>query len=80
MVEHDVTKHCARQKHPDQARLAKQSGIQGRLTDLRGDQVTKAEILFTQFIAEHNLSFAVGDHITRLVKTAFPDRKKKCQL
>ena len=75
-------KHCARQKHPDQARLAKQSGIQALLTDLHGssitpfgDQVTKAEILFTQFIAEHNLSFAVGDHITRLVKTAFPDRK-----
>lgn len=58
----------------------RQGGIQTRLSELRGtasftDQVTRAEVLFSQFITEHNLSFAIGDHLTKLVKSAFPDSK-----
>lgn len=36
-------------------------------------QVQRAEALFVQFLAEHNLSFRTGDHLTRLVKGMFPD-------
>ena len=36
-------------------------------------QVQKAESLFIQFVAEHNLPFRTGDHFTRLVKSMFPD-------
>ena len=35
--------------------------------------VTKAEVLFAQFVAEHNLAASVADHFTDLVKTMFPD-------
>lgn len=79
----DVKRHVERQKHVDNVHSAKQSGIQRRLTDCRAsgpsqsfaDLVTKAEVLFVHFIAEHNLPFSVGDHFTKLVKKAFPDSK-----
>ena len=77
----DVKCHMERPKHVENARLAREKGVQARLTDLRRssasssysfqDLVTKAEVLFAQFIAEHNLPFSVGDHLTKLVKKAF---------
>ena len=36
-------------------------------------QSLKAEALFVQFVAEHNLPFRTGDHFTKLVKHMFPD-------
>ena len=39
------------------------------------DQVTRAETLFSNFAAEHNLSFTVSDHFTDLCKKMFPDSK-----
>lgn len=36
-------------------------------------QVQKAEAVFIQFVAEHNLTFRTGDHFTKLVKSMFPD-------
>ena len=79
----DMKRHVEQQKHIDNVHSARQSGIQSRLTDNRAggpsqtfaDLVMKAEVLFVQIIAEHNLSFSVGDHLTRLVKKAFPDSK-----
>ena len=35
--------------------------------------MTAAELCFAQFVAEHNLSFATGDHFTKVVKQMFPD-------
>ena len=35
-------------------------------------QVQKAETLFVQFVAEHNLPFRIGAHFTKLVKGMFP--------
>ena len=32
-----------------------------------------AEVKFAQFVAEHNLSFAVANHFTKLTKQLFPD-------
>ncbi|CAG2246923.1 unnamed protein product [Mytilus edulis] len=37
------------------------------------DKVTNAETLFSYFVAEHNLSFAVTDHFTKLCKLMFSD-------
>ena len=37
------------------------------------DQVTRAEVLFGAFVAEHNLPFAVAEHFSQLVKKMFPD-------
>ena len=36
-------------------------------------QVQKAETLFVQCVAEHNLPFRIGDHFTKLVRGMFPD-------
>ena len=39
------------------------------------DQAMTAEIYFAKFVAEHNLSFLVADHFSRLTKVMFPDSK-----
>ena len=36
-------------------------------------QILSAEAQFVQFVAEHNLPFRCGDHLTKLVKSMFPD-------
>ena len=43
--------------------------------DTLDDQVTKTELYFTTFIAEHNLSFLSADHFTKVCKVMFPDSK-----
>jgi hypothetical protein len=35
--------------------------------------VTKAKVLFANFVAEHNLPFLVADHFSELCKVMFPD-------
>ena len=39
------------------------------------EDAIRSEPLFTNFVAEHNLPFAVADHFTRLCKKMFPDSK-----
>ena len=41
--------------------------------DEQKKQVLRAEAQFVQFVVEHNLSFRCGDHLTKLVKSMFPD-------
>ena len=36
-------------------------------------QVRRAECVFIQFVAEHNLPFRVGDHFTKIARVMFPD-------
>ena len=36
-------------------------------------KVLSAEVQIVQFIAEHNLPFCRGHHLTELVKSMFPD-------
>ena len=35
--------------------------------------VTRAEVLFANIVAEHNLSFSVANHFTHLTSSMFPD-------
>lgn len=37
------------------------------------DQVKRAEILICGFLSEHNISFNTADHLTQILKKAFPD-------
>ncbi|CAC5399070.1 unnamed protein product [Mytilus coruscus] len=39
------------------------------------NRVTKAEIVFAYFIAQHNLPFSFADHFTKICKVMFPDSK-----
>ena len=37
------------------------------------ESVTRAEVVFANFVAEHNLSFLLADHFTHLTSVMFPD-------
>ena len=39
------------------------------------DAVTRSEVLFANFIAEHNLPFSTTNHFSRLTHVMFPDSK-----
>uniref|UniRef100_H3AVF6 HAT C-terminal dimerisation domain-containing protein n=1 Tax=Latimeria chalumnae TaxID=7897 RepID=H3AVF6_LATCH len=39
------------------------------------DKCTTAEVMFVNFLVEHNISFNTADHFTTLVKNMFPDSK-----
>ena len=74
----DVRKHLATFKHQQ---LAKATSSCGDLRELIPqsnpieDTVTRAEILFANFVAEHNLPFATANHFTRLTHAMFSDSK-----
>ena len=73
----DVKKHLSTSKHQEMVRgssgscdiatLFAQSSIE--------ESVTRAEVLFANFVAEHNLSFYLADHFTHLTSVMFPDSK-----
>ena len=71
----DVRKHLATTKHQQVVMAA------GNSSDLRKfmprspieDAVTKSEVLFAYFIAEHNLSFSTANHFSHLTHVMFPD-------
>ena len=72
----DVKKHVGTAKH--QHSLREVSGQHDLATLFRSevvDQKTRADLLFANFIAEHNLSFMTADHFTRLAPLMFPDSK-----
>ena len=45
-----------------------------RETELH-DAITRVEVLHTNFIAQHNLSFLLSDHMSKLYEKMFPDSK-----
>ena len=73
----DVRKHLATTKHQQLVKAA------GNSVDLRKfmpqspieDAVTRSEVLFANFIAEHNLSFSTANHFSHLTRVMFPDSK-----
>ena len=42
---------------------------------VKDNSVTKAEVLMTQFLIEHNIAFSAANHLSRLVKEMFPDSR-----
>ena len=78
----EVKRHIETKRHKEgmNALSNNQSTMQSLLRELEGNsrwalknQVTTAELYFTTFLAEHNLSFSIGDHFTKLCKKMFPD-------
>lgn len=35
--------------------------------------IQRAEIKISEFIAEHNISFLAGDHLSEMIKECFPN-------
>ena len=73
----DVRKHLATSKH--QEMLKATSGTSSLKALIRPspleESITRAELLFASFIAEHNLPFMLADHFTHLSKAMFPIAK-----
>ena len=72
-----MKKHSITEKH---TRLQKSQNTTAPVTNFftmnaDTEDVIQSETLFTNFVAEHNLPFAVADHFTRLCKQMFPDSK-----
>ena len=67
----DLKKHSITEKH---TRLQKSQNTTAPVTNYfftvnaDTEDVIRSETLFTHFVAEHNLPFAVADHFTRLCK------------
>ena len=74
---YDVKKHLATAK--DQEMVKHTSGNQSLRTLFAQfpieESVTRAEVVFANFVAEHNLSFLLADHFTHLTSVMFPDSK-----
>ena len=70
----DVKDHIASQSHQ---KLAKTLATQPRLTftsaDPLQDKITRAEVKIANFMVEHNVPFAVADHLSTLLCDIFPD-------
>ena len=73
----DLFRHGESQGHKTAALARSSSRKVGDfliVKDSAGEKaVTKAECMFSNFVAKHNLSFAVADHFTKLVPKMFPD-------
>ena len=73
----DVKKHLATSKHQEMVKNS--SGNQSLRTLFAQspieESVTRAEVLFANFVSEHNLSFLLADHFTHLTTVMFPDSK-----
>ena len=71
----DVRKHLSTVKHKEMMKAT--SGTKTLSTFFQQSSieqsVTRAEVLFANFVAEHNLPFMVADHFTHLVPAIFPD-------
>lgn len=69
----DVTKHTDSSAHKANDSMTKTTPTLTNMFSSAPDKVTRAEVMFAFFIAEHNLPMAVADHFTELVKEMFPD-------
>jgi hypothetical protein len=72
---HDIKKHLATAKHQEMVKVS--SSNQSLISLFKQSpiekSVTRAEVLFANFIAEHNLPFLLADHFTHLTRAMFPD-------
>lgn len=71
----ELQKHQLGKKHKEkEAAVVCTRSIREMVTsDSEQELVKRAEIKMASFIAEHNLPFSVMDHLSDLVKEAFPD-------
>ena len=71
----DVKCHIESKKHKDFEKAMKGQSSISLCKTLLEDQVTRAELYFATFIAEHNLALMTADHFPKLCKVMFPDSK-----
>jgi hypothetical protein len=74
----DINRHESTDIHKDNVKLRSTTkSINAHFSVPSSDsiptQVTRAEILWANFLAEHQLSFKISDHASKLFKVMFPD-------
>ena len=72
----DIAKHKNTTKHIEMVKQRKgQTEVSRYFQESTSNcaKVIRAETLFAQFVAEHNLPFSVADHYTQLAVQMFPD-------
>ena len=71
----DVKDHCETESHKKREKEIKtQPSIsQLFLSQEKKDSVTRAEVIMTNFLVQHNLPLATSDHLGPLFRSAFPD-------
>ena len=78
--ENDIKKHIGTPKHKSNVTSLKSSRSltdwgSSTATNKLKEKVTRDELLFSGFIAEHNLSIATADHAGSVFREMFPDSK-----
>ena len=73
----DVTQHSKTDGHRAAARASASSASMTNFFVWKGTaeeiSVIRAEVLFSDFLVQHNLSFATADHFCKNVSKMFPD-------
>ena len=70
----DVKKHCAGKAHIKNANaIAQTRKLSFKTTTSNDEKQIRAEVLHTNFIVQHNISFLTADHMTPLYRAMFPD-------
>ena len=79
----DCKRHIITQKHTKLAELVQKSKSMSSFVGSSSGHSSKtgpigrirAEVLFTEFLVEHNIALSVADHASKLFKKMFPDSK-----
>ena len=77
-----MKKHIATSKHIEMKKSASSNTSVTTFFKVNNNfegSVTRAEVLFAKFVAEHNLSFSVANHLTHLTSSMFPESKNVVQ-
>ena len=71
----DVKNHCSTATHKRYEKQAKSQPSVSHLLKSQEpkDSVTRAEVIITNFLVQHNLPLATSDHLGPLFRSAFPD-------
>ena len=71
----DVKDHCETKLHKKREKEIKTQLSISQLFQLqeKKDSVTRAEVVTTNFLVQHNLPLAMSDHFGPLFRSAFPD-------
>ena len=74
----ELKRHAQTKKHIDMVKTKKSTrsiaDIMGPVDTLKKDTKV-AELKFAMFVAEHNIPFQAMDHLTEVMRSAFPDSK-----
>ena len=76
----DVKQHCKTPHHKTMEKSVKNTSKVGNIfastvSDEGNDSVIRAEVMHTNFIVQHNLSFLTADRLAPMYSKMFPDSK-----